>query len=67
MRVFSPIKIGERRTETNLTQAELAIKGGSSRLYIVELERGRKIPKVTMIAGIAHALDVPENFFCYQC
>ncbi|MBM4145789.1 MAG: helix-turn-helix transcriptional regulator [Nitrospira sp.] len=67
MRVFSPVKIGGRRTETNLTQAELAMEAGTFRVYIVEPGRSRKIPKVTMIAGIAHALDVPENFFCYQC
>lgn len=63
MRVFSPMKIRERRTQINLTQAELEMKAGTSRVHIVEPERHRKIPKVTMIARIAHVLGVPKNYF----
>jgi len=63
MRIFTPSKIKERRKELNITQAELAIKAGTARVYIIELEHGKKIPRVTMIAKIAYALEVSESYF----
>ena len=63
MRIFTPTKIKERRNELNITQAELAIKAGTARVYIVEIEHGKKIPRVTMLAKIANALNVSESYF----
>ena len=63
MRIFNPIKIRERRRSLKLTQAELAQKACTARVYIIELEQGRKIPKATMIAKIAYALRVKESYF----
>lgn len=63
MRVFKPEKIRDRRTTLKLTQAELAKKVGTAREYIVELERGKSIPKVSMLAKLATALRVRESYF----
>jgi len=63
MRIFTPVKIRERRKRLNLTQAELAEKAGTARAYIVEIEKGRTTPKATMIARIANALRVRESYF----
>jgi len=63
LRVFSPDRIKDRRIKLGLTQAELAKKAGTAREYIVEIERGRSVPKASMIARIADALRVRESYF----
>lgn len=63
MRVFCPSKIKLRRNKLGLTQEALAKKVGTSREHVVDIERGKKIPKVTTIAKLAYALRVRESYF----
>lgn len=63
MRIYNHEKIRERRIKLGLTQEELAKKAGTSREYLIEIEKGRKIPKAPMIAKIATALKVRESYF----
>ena len=63
MRSFSPERVRQRRLDLSLTQAQLAMRVGTGREYLVEIEKGRKVPKATMIAKIAHALRVRESYF----
>ncbi|MEW6417250.1 MAG: helix-turn-helix transcriptional regulator [Nitrospirota bacterium] len=63
MRIFCPTKIKERRNKLGLTQAELAKKAGTAREYVVEIERGKAIPRASMIAKLANALRVRESYF----
>jgi transcriptional regulator with XRE-family HTH domain len=45
------------RVARNLTQTELADRCGSNRPFISNLERGVKIPSLTMVLRLAEALD----------
>lgn len=71
MRAFNPEMIKKRRLKLGLTQQELAKIAGTSREYLIEIEKGRKMPKALMIAKIAYALKVRESYFfvddvCYS-
>ncbi len=63
MRVFNHEMIKNRRLKLKLTQQKLAKLAGTSREYVVEIEKGRKIPKATLIARLAQALKVRESYF----
>lgn len=63
MRLYRPDRIRKRRLQLEFTQEMLARKAGTSREYIIEIEKGRKIPKAPMLAKIAYALKVRESYF----
>jgi transcriptional regulator with XRE-family HTH domain len=63
MRIFCPAKIKYRRNKLGLTQDALAKKAGTSREYVVEIEKGKTTPKATLIANLAQALRVRESYF----
>jgi transcriptional regulator with XRE-family HTH domain len=63
MRVFCPDRIKDRRHKLGLTQDELARKAGTSREYVVEIEKGKTTPKATLITKLAQALKVRESYF----
>jgi transcriptional regulator with XRE-family HTH domain len=63
MRTFDRNKIKERRQELRLSQEKLAQIAGLTREHLVELEKGRSIPKVDMLAKLARALNVSESYF----
>ena len=63
MRNFSPERVRLRRKRLGLTQEALAIKAGTAREYVIEIEKGRKVPKATMLAKIADALRVRVGYF----
>jgi transcriptional regulator with XRE-family HTH domain len=50
-------RLRELRLERNLTQTELAARCGSNRPFISNLERGVKVPSLTMVLRLADALD----------
>jgi transcriptional regulator with XRE-family HTH domain len=47
------------RREHSLTQEELAHTSGVSQEMIAKTEQGRRHPRLTVLAKLAHALDVP--------
>jgi transcriptional regulator with XRE-family HTH domain len=52
------------RQEQGLTQADLALKAGINRSYLVGVERGQRRISMENIAKIAHALNVdPDVLF----
>ncbi len=63
MRSFDPGRVKQRRNRLKLTQAELATRAGTAREYLVEIEKGRKVPKATTLAKIADALRVRVGYF----
>lgn len=63
MRSFCYTRIKDRRHKLGLTQATLAQKAGTSREYVVEIEKGKKTPKAPLIAKLAYALKVRESYF----
>lgn len=50
-------RLRELRTARNLTQSELAERCGSNHPFISNLERGVKVPSLTMILRLAEALE----------
>lgn len=50
-------RLRELRIARNLTQGELADRCGSNRPFISNLERGVKVPSLTMVLRLAEALD----------
>jgi len=50
-------RLRELRVARNLSQAELADRCGSNRPFISNLERGVKVPSLTMILRLADALS----------
>lgn len=52
-------KIKTYRLERGMTQVKLAAKAGLSQAYLSELEKDKFNPTVSIITGIAVALDVP--------
>jgi len=50
-------RLRELRIERNLSQGELADRCGSNRPFISNLERGVKVPSLTMILRLSNALD----------
>lgn len=50
-------RLHQLRIERNLTQDELADRCGSNRPFISNLERGVKVPSLTMILRLAEALE----------
>lgn len=49
-------RLRELRMARNLTQTELAERCGSNRQFVGELERGVKVPSLTMVLRLAEAL-----------
>jgi transcriptional regulator with XRE-family HTH domain len=49
-------RLRELRVERNLTQTQLAQRCGSNRPFISNLERGVKVPSLTMVLRLAKAL-----------
>lgn len=47
------------RAEKKLTQQALAHDAGLAVNYMSDLERGRKVPSLTTVLQLAHALGVP--------
>ncbi len=50
--------VEERRREAGLTQADLAKASGLSRIYIAQLERGRRHPSLITVSRLAAGLGV---------
>lgn len=50
-------RLRELRLERNLTQTELAERCGSNHPFISNLERGVKVPSLTMVLRLAEALE----------
>lgn len=50
-------RLRELRAARNLTQTELAERCRSNRQFIGELERGVKVPSLTMVLRLAEALE----------
>jgi transcriptional regulator with XRE-family HTH domain len=50
-------RLRELRIARNLTQDQLADRCGSNRPFISNLERGVKVPSLTMILRLADALE----------
>lgn len=50
-------RLREMRTARKLTQGELAERCGSNHPFISNLERGVKVPSLTMILRLAEALE----------
>ena len=50
-------RLRELRIARNLTQGELADRCGSNRPFISNLERGVKVPSLTMVLRLATALQ----------
>ena len=50
-------RLRELRVERDLTQTELAERCGSNRPFISNLERGVKVPSLTMVLRLAEALE----------
>lgn len=63
MRTFCPSKIKNRRNQKKISQQRLAEMVGTSRIYILEIEKGKKIPRATMLTKLAQALKVRESYF----
>lgn len=63
MRIFDHDRIKERRQRLGLSQEELAISAGLTREHLIEIEKGRSIPKADMVAKIARALGVKGSYF----
>ena len=51
-------KIKNYRVERGMTQVELASKAGLSQGYLADLEKDKFNPTISIIIGIAIALDV---------
>ncbi len=60
------IAVGEfvkrRRTELNLTQAELAEKINSDACYISRIETGARKPTIDNLAALSNALNVSSDY-----
>jgi transcriptional regulator with XRE-family HTH domain len=52
-------RLRELRIARNFSQGELADRCGSNRPFISNLERGVKVPSLTMILRLADGLDCP--------
>jgi transcriptional regulator with XRE-family HTH domain len=50
-------RLRELRLARNLTQTHLAERCGSNRPFISNLERGVKVPSLTMVLRLAEALE----------
>jgi transcriptional regulator with XRE-family HTH domain len=50
-------RLRELRAARNLTQTQLAHRCGSNRPFISNLERGVKVPSLTMVLRLAEALE----------
>jgi transcriptional regulator with XRE-family HTH domain len=50
-------RLRELRIARNFSQGELADRCGSNRPFISNLERGVKVPSLTMVLRLARALD----------
>jgi len=50
-------RLRELRLARNLTQTELAERCGSNHPFISNLERGVKVPSLTMVLRLAEALE----------
>jgi len=50
-------RLRELRLERNLTQDALAQIVATSKAFISDMERGVKVPSLTMLLRLAHALD----------
>lgn len=63
MRNYNHERIRKRRLKMGLSQTELARNAGISREHLIEIEKGRSLPKVDMLSRIAYALNVRESYF----
>lgn len=63
MRNYNHERIRKRRLKMGLSQIELAKNAGISREHLIEIEKGRSLPKVDMLSRIAYALNVRESYF----
>ena len=55
-------KISAARKQKGLTQEKLAEKVGISNVYMGEIERGTKIPKLPVLIAIIEALEVSADY-----
>lgn len=60
---FDRRKITDARIAKDLTQRELGELAKVSYVSIYRWESGERIPKVTNLADLANALDVPIDYF----
>jgi transcriptional regulator with XRE-family HTH domain len=52
-------RLRRKRRENSLTQEELASLSGVSQVMIAKIEQGRRQPRLTILAQLATALDIP--------
>lgn len=50
-------RIGDKRREKGLTQAQLAEKVQMDRTYLAKVEKGKHVPSIALMERIAVALD----------
>lgn len=55
-------RIKEARTNKRFTQEQLAEKANITVVYLSELERGIKLPSLTVFVGISEALQVSTDY-----
>jgi transcriptional regulator with XRE-family HTH domain len=63
MRTFSPEHMSSRRRRLGKTQRRLSQEVGISQGSISALEKGRKEPRSTTLAKLAHALECSVDTF----
>ncbi len=63
MRKFAPGRITERRERLGITRTKLAECADISRTHMYDVEGGRSVPTVGVIARLAYILRVREDFF----
>lgn len=61
--MFDAKRVGRRlrqlREERKLTQEKLAYECGRAKSYLCEIESGKKMPSLTLLAELAQRLGVP--------
>ncbi len=63
MEVFSPEKLRKRREKLNLTQGQLSQLAKVSRIHLIDIEKGRKLPGASILARLADTLRVKIDYF----
>lgn len=63
MKKFSPERLLFRRKQRKKTQQRLSKEIGVSQASISAIEKGRKVPKVSTLAGFSEALECEIDYF----
>ncbi len=54
-------KLRTLRKQNGLTQKQVSDMLGVSRVYIVQMEKGQKIPNIVMLVKICDTFDIPSD------